>query len=454
MKRIILLFLILLVPQCCFSLEVVYPRKPEVEISSSSTFFAGAADHKKKLTINDKSVPVHSSGGFAASVPLKIGENIFILKSGHETLVYKIIRPEPVSSPLYPKPLIEYEDMKYAQTIRENVPLRSTPVDSGINRISHLQKGIPLVIDAEKGGFYRVVLGADKEGWISMKDVSIKSSGTSLVQLNGYDYVDTDEFYKFVFHLSGRTPWEVVEGEPFLIKLFNVEDQPDNTFVMEFPLHRAVGGKKILGYSGSFSGSDFIVKIRKPIAAAKKPLKNLKIVIDAGHGGKEAGTVGCLGDFEKDINLKFAKLLKDELISRGAEVFMVRDDDSFVDLKDRVDFANNSNSVLFISLHCNSIPDSLDPLKNSGTEIYYYYNQAKPFADWIMNAMVLRLGVKNGGVRQRSFAVVRNTNALSILIEIGYMVNPEDNARLTDSRFQKKTAKAIAEGVENFITKY
>ena len=224
---------------------------------------------------------------------------------------------------------------------------------------------------------------------------------------------------------------------------------------MDFPLHQAAGGKKLMGYSARFSGSDFIVKIRKPVLVKnKRPLQNLKIAIDAGHGGKENGTIGCLGDLEKDINLNFAKYLESELKSRGAEVIMIRDNDSFVDLAKRVELANDENAVFFISIHGNSIPDSLDPLKNSGTEIYYYYNQSKPLADWIMNSMVLQLGMKNRCVRQQSFAVVRNTNALSVLIEVGYLINPEDNARMIDKNFQKKTAKAIADGIQNFMSKY
>ena len=85
---------------------------------------------------------------------------------------------------------------------------------------------------------------------------------------------------------------------------------------------------------------------------------------------------------------------------------------------------------------------------------YYYYNQSKSLADWIMNAMVNELGTNNHGVKQQSFAVVRNTNALSILIEIGYLINPSDNAKMLNKDYQKKAAKAIADGVENFFIKY
>lgn len=455
MKKLFLITLLIFLGQAAFALNIVYPKQTEVTINSASTFFVGSADTKKDLTINGNKVPVHSSGGFAQTVPLVTGKNTFTIKSGNDTLTYIITRPQASGGTWTPPQLKEYEDMKYATVSSDNSPIRTTPVDGGINRIANLQKGIPLVIDGEKGNFYRVILGAVKEGWISKSNVKMEESGSSLAELKGYDYLDTDEFYIFVFHLNRQTPWELVESNPFLIKLYNVQDQPDNTYVMDFPVQEALGGKKLLGYSANFSGTDFIVKIRKPILPdSQKPLKNIKITIDPGHGGSEAGAVGCLGDLEKNINLEFAKYLEDELKNRGASVSMTRTGDSDISLNDRVEFTNDENSMIFISLHGNALPDNQDPMKHSGTEIYYYYNQAKPLADWIMNAMVNELGVNNRGIRQQSFAVVRNTNALSLLIETGYLINPSDNAKLIDKEFQKKTAKAIADGIENYLIKY
>lgn len=455
MKKLILLFISLFFTQNVFALNVVYPKKTEVTINSASTFFAGSSNPKDTLTINGKPVNVHPSGGFAQTVPLYIGKNSFTLKSGKDTLTYTITRPQTRSGSHTLSTLKEYDNMKYAAVLTDNSPIRTTPVDGGINRIAHLQKGIPLVIDGEQGEFYRVILGTVKEGWILKSNVKIEENGTSLAQLKGYDYIDTDEFFIFVFHLNRKTPWEFVEGEPFLIKLYNVENQPDNTYVMEFPVHEALGGGKLSGYSGNFSGTDFIVKIRKPILTdSKKVLKNIKITIDPGHGGCETGAVGCLGDLEKDINLAFAKELMNELKNRGAIVSITRTGDNYIGLRERVDFANDENSVIFISLHGNALPDNQNPIKIHGTEIYYYYKQSKLLADWIMNSMVNELGVKNNGIKQQSFAVVRNTNALSLLIEIGYLINPSDNAKLVNKNFQKKTAKAIADGIENYFTKY
>ncbi len=453
MKKLLIILGCLSIAQTVYGLDIVYPNYNAVTIAAPSSFFIGSANTDKPLTINGNTVPVHPSGGFAYVVPLSIGKNTFKIKSGTEELNYVIMKPPAPPAGTYKAPeLKEFENLKYALVTNDKSPLRSTPVDSGINRIAHLQKNMPLVIDGEKGNFYRVILGSQKTGWIWKGNVKLEESGESLAELKGYDYIDSDEFFIFVFHLDKMTPFELVESSPFLIKFYNVKNYPDNTYVMDFPVEKSMQKGKLLGYSGQFSGTDFILKIRKPVITdEKEPLKNIRIAVDAGHGGSERGTTGCLGDREKDVMLEYAKLLEHELKKRGADVIMTRKGDDYKDLNERVELANSENALFFISLHGNALPDGKDPNAHSGTGIYYYYNQAKPLADDIIKEMTSQLGMKNDKVRQQSFAVVRNTNALSILIEIGYMINPSDNAKMINKDFQKKTAKAIADGIENFL---
>ena len=448
MKRFVLIFLILMSAQSAFALDIVYPKKNNVVINAKSSFLIGSADPKKELTVNGVKVDVHPSGGFAYVVPLNVGKNTFTIISGKEKLIYDITKPAPAASgkPAAPAAISEYENLKYAIVVNENSPLRSTAVSSGINRIAHLQKNMPLVLDGEKGSFYRVILGSMKTGWIAKSDVKISDSGESLAELKGYETLDTPEFNIYVFHLNTMVPFELAEGNPFVVKLFNVENNPENTYELKIPV------QKLYGYSGRFSGTDFILKMRKvPPVDKTSPLRGINITIDAGHGGNESGAIGCLGNLEKNTNLEFSRFLADELKRRGANVSMTRNDDTAVGLSERVDFANEEDSMILISLHGNALPDGADPIANNGTEIYYYYNQAKPLADSILSEIVTQTGMNDHKVRQSSLALVRNTNALSILIELGYVINPSDNAKLVDKDFQKKTAEAISDGIENFL---
>ena len=130
---------------------------------------------------------------------------------------------------------------------------------------------------------------------------------------------------------------------------------------------------------------------------------------------------------------------------------MTRESDEKVPLKKRVEITNESDSSIFVSIHGNALPDNLNPLEHRGTSVFYYYPQSKGLAVSILNAINTQAGTQNDGVRQGSLAVVRNTNALSVLIELGYLINPEDNALLVNDKFREKCAKAIAQGISDYL---
>lgn len=448
---------ILFLAQSAYALDIVYPKSEIVTIQSPSTFFVGSSDVKSTLTINDEIVPVHPSGGFAKTVKLVCGLNKFVIKSDDKIKIYEINNPCPpsiaASSPVVE--LIEYKKHLAFVVAKEGAPLRSTPIDCGVNRIAHFQSQIPLNVDAEKNGFYRVILNSQKSAWIAKEDVQsvsfadqdVAQADLKFAQLLGRSVAETDEYYNFSIDFDKKIPYAIEGGYPFVVNFYGIKDYEDNTFSFNFPLTQ-----KLAGYSGHFEGNTFVLKIRKfPEINMDKPLKNIKIVIDAGHGGSEFGAIGCLAHKEKDLNFLIAKDLKDELNERGAKVLMTREGDCDLGLAERVDIANKNDGMIFISIHGNALPDNADPNQNSGTSIYYYYPQAKPLADKIMNSMVTELGVNDDKVRQGSLAVVRNTSALSILVEVGYLINPADNAQIINKDFQKNTAKAIADGVEEYF---
>ncbi len=447
MKKIIL-FLILILGSQCFAFDIVYPKKNDVTINSNSTFFIGAS--KTPLKINSQEVPLHETGAFAYVVDLAEGQNIFTLEAEDDRQIFVITRPK-----IRPQTQTEVQFKPFEQkpfyVTTENCPLRSTPVDAGINRLAHLQRNILLNIDGEKGGFYRVVLSKDRYAWIAKSDVKeCQNYKYSPAEMSGYEFSEDKEFYKYIFNFNKRVPFEIIEENPLRIRFYNVKDSDNEIFEMEFPFQQ-----KLSGYGGKYEDNQFVWTVRKPQQInLHKPLKGLTIAIDAGHGGYENGAIGCLGDKEKDINLSIAKYLETELKKRGAKVVMTRNDDFYLGLKQRVDIANYNNATVLLSIHANALPDGKDPNKFSGTSIYYYYNQAKPLADTILDVMTSELNLNNDNVRQASFALVRNTDALSILIETAYLINPEDNAKLIKPEFQKDCAKAIADGLENYFLKY
>lgn len=447
MRKVFLLVFILILGMSCEAFEVVYPKSQQATINSASTFFIGNSCYN--LTINGQKVPRNSKGAFAYVVPLNIGENIFEIEGPIKKQIYKITRPTPKSYATTAHKQIDFSEYKTVITKQDNVALRSTPIDAGINRLTHLPLGVSLTVSGEKNGFYKVILDAQQNAWIAKDDV-INTNENSQAKIINIEYLDTDEFYTCIIHLNKKVPFIMSEGSTMTLKLYNVEGE--SPYTINFPYTQNFDCKKLYGYSGEYLGNDFIWKVRKPPQIdSKQPLKGITIAVDAGHGGKECGAISCFGDKEKDINLEIARHLQQELKKLGAKVYMTRTHDTYVGLKDRVDKANENNAVILVSIHGNALPDNLDPNKNSGTSIFYYYEQARPLAECILNEMTSQLNLNNDKVRQASLALVRNTNALSILIEVGYLINPDDSSIIRESDFQKATAKAISDGLEKFF---
>jgi len=453
MRKYFLLFLtIILTCGQVFALEIVYPKTSPAKINASSTFFIGSTNPADILKINDVVVKVAPTGAFAQVIPLDFGLNNFKVISGTDVIDFVIERPQQIASTTPAPTLIEYPIMNNFFVKTDNAPLRLTPVNAGINRLSHLPLDVQLSINGEKGDFYRVYLNSQISGWILKSDVeqrqldSCEICASAPAKLKEYKIKTEKDFCLYEFDLSRKVPFSLKEENGLVLQLFNIEGQNDCTYLLNLPL------KKLFGYEAYYDKDKFILKVRKtPRVCLEKPLKNIVIVVDAGHGGTEVGAIGCCGDKEKDINLAIAKNLQQEFESRGAKVVMTREDDVNVALADRVKFAKEKDAALLISVHANALPDGADPAKNRGTSVYYYYNQAKPLADSILSEMTTQLGTQNDKVRQGSLALVRPTASVSVLIEVAYMINPDDYALLTDKDFQAKCAKSIADGVEKYL---
>lgn len=481
MKKLLILMLTLIFN--CVSaeaLEIIYPKHSPVTINANSTFFIGSTNPTDTLTINGKSVEVHKNGAFSAVVPLHVGENNFKIISTPQ--IAPIIRDEALSSDIIEnnqpqtidyvitKPvqtqavntqtttLIEYPNAIQVKIKKENAPLRTVPIDAGITRLSHLPVGMQLLVNGEKNNFYRVILGTQTFGWIMKADVEQVSDTNDLppALVSDIKRFSDKEFNYYEFYLNRKSPYAVKEENGLKLRLYNVEmgesignaNMCDNVLTYIFPYQ-----KKLYGYDTYFDGENLIVKVRKtPLISFQQPLRGVKVFVDAGHGGAESGSVGPLGGAEKDINLAIAKNLKQYLVQKGAIVTMTREDDSAVSLSDRVKSAKSSDSIIFVSVHANALPDGGDPSKSTGTATYYYYNEAKPLATAILNSIVSQMGLKNNNANPASFAVVRNTACISVLVETAYMINPEDYALLTNPVSQMQFAKAIADGIEHYIS--
>jgi N-acetylmuramoyl-L-alanine amidase len=175
-----------------------------------------------------------------------------------------------------------------------------------------------------------------------------------------------------------------------------------------------------------------------------------KVVIDPGHGGKDMGATGASGLYEKDFALSLSKKVKDFLEKEpNIEVYMTRDEDTFISTVDRYrpEYANELDADLFISIHGNTYEDA----NVSGIEAFYYHEKFKSFAKTVYEKVVNSTGFKDRGVKNNDFFVVKYTEMPSVLLEIGYLTNPEEEQQMLDNEFQNSTAQAICEGVKEYL---
>lgn len=187
-------------------------------------------------------------------------------------------------------------------------------------------------------------------------------------------------------------------------------------------------------------------------ASKDTSIKKYKIFIDPGHGGKDQGSKGPKGDLEKDVNLQIAKKIGSKLSEYPQiEVIMSRTDDTFLTLDQRTDTANALGVNAFISIHQNSEQGQNTA---SGLETYYYARgteDSKKLAQIVHENIFMYVDTRDRGVLPQNFEVIRETNMAGILIETGFLSNPQDEKNLTNPKYQDLLSEGIVEGILEYL---
>lgn len=165
------------------------------------------------------------------------------------------------------------------------------------------------------------------------------------------------------------------------------------------------------------------------------------VTVDPGHGGIDPGC-GKEGALEKDIVLPISMKLKELLEAAGVTVVMTRQTDEAVSLDGRAIIANNAGSDLFVSVHCNSFEGEA-----RGMDCYYHKSEsANQLAQAILDR-ACQLGVTTRQVQKNNYQVLWDTDMPAVLVETGFLTDPEDCAALLTPAHQETVARAIAEAV-------
>jgi N-acetylmuramoyl-L-alanine amidase len=271
-----------------------------------------------------------------------------------------------------------------------------------------------------------------------------------------------------------------------------------NSFLL--PPQDGQGHRLVLDLTSATQAPRSIATQPKPSVDRAPPKRDIIVVVDPGHGGKDPGAIGSKGQREKDVVLSIAQLLAKRLKrEKGFDVKLVRNDDFFVPLRKRVEIAHKHNADMFISVHADAAPR----ITASGASVYAlseggatsatarFMAQRENGADLLgatsllnlkdkdpmlagvildmsMNATIassLQLGSSILGslegitslhqkrVEQAGFAVLKSPDVPSILVETGFISNARDSARLVTARHQQAVADGLFDGLQRYFQK-
>jgi len=185
---------------------------------------------------------------------------------------------------------------------------------------------------------------------------------------------------------------------------------------------------------------------RVQIVFKRERLAGKRIMVDAGHGGKDSGARGR-SLLEKDINLDVARRTVSRLALMDARPYLTRDDDTFIELYARPRMTNELPADLFVSIHCNAFQWD----KASGTQTYFCQPQSKGLAVVMQDALWPQLKRKDGGVHQERFCVVRETQIPAVLVELLFLDNQNEEALLAKPETRQAAAVGICEGLRRYL---
>lgn len=273
--------------------------------------------------------------------------------------------------------------------------------------------------------------------------------------INPHDIKDIDDYHNTRFtvsipgnHMEFLTEQDIYNPICTLKDIRFSYKLADNTTIITFTT------TKLQGYSLTVAGGFLAVQIADP-----REIYDKIIVLDAGHGGIDPGTLRG-NVYEKNVNFNVINVYAPEYFKDSdIKVYYTRTTDTKIALQTRADFAATVGADLFISFHVNAHSDKAV----NGTSVYYSASNNKTTASGLKSSLLAQTVVnhlsknwntKNRGILTEKFVVVHNNTVPAILIECGFITNDNDFQKIKDTAYQKKAAKAIFDAVTEIFDKY
>jgi N-acetylmuramoyl-L-alanine amidase len=363
-------------------------------------------------------------------------------------------------------------DLEVAEVTTEPGVAR-TGASTDFSRMTPLPKGTRATVIGREGEWIQLDYGA----WIKASEVRIvKDAVPARSIIRSARSRQVSGWTEVLFPLEIPVPVTVQEGErTFTLTLYNTTAQTDIIRLDDDPVISRLTWQQISplqvqytfnlksaqqwGYKLRYDGTTLVLSLKHPPAntsavpiSSEKPLSGIKILIDPGHGGPEdLGAVSPTGVREKTLALIVSKLVREELVNRGANVVMTRVEDVDLDLPPRVEMIQKEEPAIAISLHYNALPDNGDAINTKGVGAFWFHPQAHSLGMFLHNYLVAKLNRPSYGVFWNNLAMTRPAVTPSVLMELGFTINPEEFEWIVNPTEQKKLAEAIAQGITEWF---
>ena len=352
------------------------------------------------------------------------------------------------------------------------VPSNANPADDGEYR-SVLKRDCVDYITENTGSYYKLSYGGyvlkstvdilegdgDAENQVTQMTLRQEDKGEKLL-LTGtvrpafVTQLEEDTLRVTLYHTGGFENLNPAALQSELCQSITAEEQEDGSVELAFHLQEGV---TLLGWDVQFEENTTIIYLKKaPLFQREtaQPLSGLVVAIDPGHGGDDPGALGVPGESgptEKQLNLANAYALQRRLEALGATVHLLQEDTSMT-LNDRMERTAQLDADVFISCHHNSISELVDSNEVSGIEVYYYEDQAGPFAQAAGASLAEDTGRRLRWVEQSYYRVTMTTLCPAILVESGYICNPLEYGEICDPFAMFCYGNAIADAVVQYFS--
>jgi N-acetylmuramoyl-L-alanine amidase len=363
--------------------------------------------------------------------------------------------------------ILDPADLKVVEITADAGVTRTGP-STDYSRLTPLPQGVRASVTGMEGEWLRLDYGA----WIKAEETGAIATNVPPISLirsiTSRQLADRTEI---IFPLQVRVPLSIKQTEKtFTLTLYNTTAQTDTIRLDDDPVIKRLDWQQVTptqidytfhlkneqqwGYDLRYEGTSLVLSLPHPprLGILKAtPLAGVKILLDPGHGGKESGSKGPTGYPEKDINLLISQLLAKQLEQLGARVYLTREKDIELSLEDRVKSINLIKPDLALSIHYNALPDDGDAINTKGISTFWYHPQAHNLAVFLHNYLTKQLNRPSHGVFWNNLALTRPHTAPSVLLELGFMINPDEFEWITNGTEQQKLVDAIAQGITEWL---